>query len=148
VVAQPRPAAPLRPDPQWMYKTVHSDAELNALTASGWQLVTMNSDSQGQHYLLKISKDLIVPWLLQKVEPDYTEQAYTKHVEGDVVLSCVVTSEGRPTNIKVTKPLDPGLDASAIAAVQQWVFKPGVLNGQAVIDKQPHPMQSSSRSRS
>ena len=40
--------------------------------------------------------------------------------------------DGLAQNIQVTRSLDGGLDQSAIAAVQQWRFKPGEKNGTPV----------------
>src|SRR6516225_9899226 len=38
---------------QWEHKTAHADADLNRLASEGWTFVSMASDPQGQHYLLK-----------------------------------------------------------------------------------------------
>jgi TonB family protein len=43
-----------------------------------------------------------------------------------------VNSQGRADDIKVTQSLDPGLDANAVAAVSQWLFKAGSKDGQPV----------------
>jgi TonB family protein len=49
------------------------------------------------------------------------------------VLQLVVTREGFPSNIRVTRSLDPGgLDEQAIAAVYQWRFVPGRRAGTPV----------------
>lgn len=37
-----------------------------------------------------------------------------------------------PSGATITESLDPDLDASAVAAVSQWVFRPGTLDGVAV----------------
>jgi TonB family protein len=120
---------------QWEYKTVHSDAELNQLANAGWEFVSMASDPQGQHYLLRRSKVVapasarVVPTLIYKVEPKYTLEARAKGIEGEVVLDVVVTTEGTATDLKVATSLDPGLDIAAIAAVKQWRFQPGTKDG-------------------
>jgi len=69
------------------------------------------------------------PSLVQRVDPIYTEEARAGKVEGAVMLSIVVGTDGRAGSITVTRSLGFGLDQKAIEAVQQWVFKPGEKNG-------------------
>jgi periplasmic protein TonB len=66
------------------------------------------------------------------VEPNYTPEAKEGKIQGTVKLSLVVNSQGRADDIKVTQSLDPGLDANAVAAVSQWLFKPGSKDSQPV----------------
>ena len=53
-------------------------------------------------------------------------------ISGTVLLTLVVGSDGVARDIQVKRSLDPGLDANAIAAVQQWKFQPGTKDGEAV----------------
>ena len=64
----------------------------------------------------------------------YTEEAKPAHLEGTVLLDCVVASNGTPRDIIVTGSLDAvyGLDQAAIEALAQWRFKPGTKDGKAV----------------
>jgi protein TonB len=66
------------------------------------------------------------------VEPSYTPEAKEAKIQGAVVLTAVVNAQGRADDIKVTQSLDPGLDANAVAAVSQWLFKPGTKDSQPV----------------
>jgi len=52
--------------------------------------------------------------------------------QGTVTLYVEITPDGRATNIKVLNSLGLGLDEKAIEAVSQWVFKPGLKDGQPV----------------
>ena len=72
------------------------------------------------------------PSLLQKVEPEYTEEARAAKFQGTVLLYTEISPEGRATNIKVSRSLGLGLDVKAIEAVRQWIFKPGTKDGQPV----------------
>jgi TonB family protein len=72
------------------------------------------------------------PSVTYKVEPSYTPEAKEAKIQGGVVLNLVVNAQGRADDIKVTRSLDPGLDANAVAAVSQWLFKPGMKDGQPV----------------
>jgi protein TonB len=48
-----------------------------------------------------------------------------QRIQGVVALEVVISREGIPTAIRVTRSLDPGLDGQAIAAARQWRFVPG-----------------------
>ena len=73
-----------------------------------------------------------LPQLLWKIEPEYSEEARKARFQGSVMLMLEVDPEGRPRNIRVVRSLGLGLDERAIAAVAQWRFKPGLLNGRPV----------------
>jgi TonB family protein len=72
------------------------------------------------------------PSVTYKVEPSYTPDAKEAKIQGGVVLNLVVNAQGRADDIQVTQSLDPGLDANAVAAISQWLFKPGTKDGEAV----------------
>jgi len=65
-------------------------------------------------------------------EPQYSEEARKAKWQGAVMLSLVVDENGRPTQIRVIRPLGLGLDEKAIEAVSQWTFKPGMKDGKPV----------------
>ena len=58
----------------------------------------------------------------RKHEPKYTDEARAAKLEGKVALTIVVGTDQRAHDIKVTKSLDPGLDASAIASYPDLAF--------------------------
>jgi TonB family protein len=72
------------------------------------------------------------PALIRKVEPQYTEEARQRKIEGGVKLQVEVTPDGYADNIRVVQGLDPGLDEKAIESVEQWRFKPGMKDGEPV----------------
>lgn len=72
------------------------------------------------------------PVLVRKLEPDYTVEARAKGVEGVSILFTEIGRDGIPVNIKVVKPLDPGLDAKSVQALRQWRFRPGERDGKPV----------------
>ena len=69
------------------------------------------------------------PILIQKTEPQYSEEARNKHLSGTVLLSIVVGRDGVPKNIKIVRALGFGLDEKAIEAVSKWRFRPGTSGG-------------------
>ncbi len=82
--------------------------------------------------IYKIGPGIVPPKLLEKTEPQYTDQARAAKLEGTVKLVMVVGVDQRAHDIKVTKALDPGLDASAVASIKTWRFQPGSKNGKPV----------------
>jgi protein TonB len=76
---------------------------------------------------------LTPPRILHKVQPKYSKKARKNKIEGAVTLSIIVDADGKPRDISVKKSLDPDLDQNAIAAVQDWIFKPATKkNGEPV----------------
>jgi TonB family protein len=73
------------------------------------------------------------PRVITEVKPSYTNDALRQRIQGTVVLEVIVTHEGRPSNIRIVRSLDPeGLDLQAVDAVAQWRFEPGRLAGTPV----------------
>jgi TonB family protein len=69
------------------------------------------------------------PSLLREVKPDYTEEARTRGVEGDVVMEIVVRRDGSVGEVRLLQRLGHGLDGRAIDAVREWRFSPGKRHG-------------------
>jgi protein TonB len=69
---------------------------------------------------------------VSKVEPNYTDDARNAKIEGPVVLTLIVDTQGQAEKIRVTKSLDKGLDQQAIAAIEKWHFAPGIKDGKPV----------------
>jgi periplasmic protein TonB len=72
------------------------------------------------------------PRLLVQVDPRYTSDALDRKIQGAVWLELVVARSGTPTDIRVVRSLDPGLDDEAMKALRQWRFTPGMLAGSPV----------------
>jgi len=72
------------------------------------------------------------PIVIQKVEPEYTQQAQDAKLQGTVTLVVVVDSDGKANNITLRRALGLGLDEKAIEAVRQWRFKPALKDGKLI----------------
>jgi Ca-activated chloride channel family protein len=72
------------------------------------------------------------PTILHLEKAKYTEDARKYHVQGEVVLSLVLTCDERITDIRVIRGLPHGLTESTIAAAKKTRFKPAVKNGAPV----------------
>ena len=75
--------------------------------------------------------DVEHPVPTKKVDAVNPEEAKQKHVEGEVALDVTIGADGLVKNAVVRKSI-PELDAAALAAIRQWEFRPGRLNGKAV----------------
>jgi TonB family protein len=67
-------------------------------------------------------------YLVQRVEPEYPEQAREQHIQGPVVLVALVDKDGAVERL-TTVSGDAQLVAAATDAVLQWRFKPFFRNG-------------------
>ena len=61
--------------------------------------------------------------------PLYSDEARKAKYQGTVVLQCVVTPDGRATNLNVVKGPGLGLEEKAMEAVRGWRFKPAIGPG-------------------
>jgi protein TonB len=80
----------------------------------------------------KMGRGVSVPRAIYQPDPEYSKKARKKKLQGTCLLSIVVGADGKPHDIRVTRPLGPGLDEEAIKAVQQWKFEPARKDGQPV----------------
>lgn len=69
------------------------------------------------------------PTIIYRVEPLYSEEARKARYQGVVVLSAIVRKDGTLEILKVVRGLGLGLDESAIQALRQWKFRPGMKAG-------------------
>jgi len=72
------------------------------------------------------------PFVISKIEPEYSEEARLMQLAGTVVLRMTIGADGSAQDIQVMRSLGLGLDEKAIAAVSQWKFSPGTKDGQPV----------------
>ena len=69
--------------------------------------------------------------LIHRVEPVYPHIAIIAHQEGEVVLQAIIATDGSISQLHAV--LGPVmLRQAALEAVEQWRYKPYVLNGQVV----------------
>jgi TonB family protein len=77
---------------------------------------------------------IVLPVVVKHPNPRYTDEAREKKIQGMVQLDAVVLEDGTVGEVTVTKSLDDtyGLDQAAVAALKQWLFKPGQKDGKPV----------------
>jgi protein TonB len=68
------------------------------------------------------------------VKPVYPELARKARIEAKLILQAVITREGTVTDVQVLKCNHPlvGFEEAAIAAVEQWRYRPALQNGAPV----------------
>ncbi len=69
--------------------------------------------------------------LIHRVDPQYPQMAKIAHIQGNVVLQCMIDQQGNVATVKAISG-HPILIQAALDAVKQWKYKPFLINGQAV----------------
>ena len=72
------------------------------------------------------------PVVISQVQPEYSEEARKARYEGVVTLDAIIHKDGSIQILRVLRSLGFGLDEKAIEALEQWRFRPGMLNGEPV----------------
>jgi len=80
---------------------------------------------------IRISQGVTRGLLLAKIEPKYPLLAKQARIQGEVVLSAIISKEGAIENLTLVSG-HPMLVPEAIQAVSQWRYRPYLLNGQPV----------------
>jgi TonB family protein len=99
-----------------------------------------NPDASGKYH---IGDGVSSPKLLYAPDPEYTDQARRKRLQGKVVLSLTVDSKGIPQDVRVLHSLSEtvdkklqaaavSLDEKALTAVKQYRFDPALFQGKPV----------------
>jgi TonB family protein len=90
------------------------------------------SRAQDAPAIFKVGGEVTSPSVIYKVDPIYTEEARSAKIEGPVLLSVVIGTDGLAHDINIVRSLDAGLDRKAAEAIEQWHFAPGTLKGEPV----------------
>lgn len=72
------------------------------------------------------------PEVLREVMPEFSEEARKAKFSGNVEVYLVVDEKGMPTHVRVVRDVGMGLGQKAVEAVEQYRFKPALLNGRPV----------------
>lgn len=80
----------------------------------------------------QVGGDVSAPQLVYQVDPEFSEEARKAKFQGEVLVHLIVDATGRPTQVRVIRPVGMGLDEKAREAVAQYKFKPARKGGQPV----------------
>jgi len=89
-------------------------------------------DGGGVSGFIRPGAKVIQPYILVKIEPEYSDEARRARIQGVVLLTIQVDERGGVRNIVVKQGLGLGLDDKAIEAVSRWKFRPGTVDGKPV----------------
>jgi TonB family protein len=114
---------------QWKYKPcflngepVKADTTINV----NFTLVDANGFVGS---VFRVGNGVSPPHELYTPDPEYSEEARTAKYQGTVVLWLIVGPDGKPRDIRISRPLGKGLDQKAIEAVSRWLFEPAMKDG-------------------
>jgi len=74
------------------------------------------------------------PRIIYRVNPDYPLLAHQAGIQGEVIISAIIDSQGNVVDMKVVSG-PPLLYSAAMKALGQWKFQPTYLNGEPVAIK-------------
>jgi TonB family protein len=76
--------------------------------------------------------ELVAPVATQEVDPGYPLELMRQNVQGTVILSAVIHSNGVVGDVRILRGVDDRLDPYAVAALSRWRFRPATKNGDPV----------------
>ncbi len=80
---------------------------------------------------MEFDERMTPPEKLGGPDPQYTDKALEREVQGTMVVRCVVTTEGKVFGCRVLKSL-PFMDRAVIDALEKRRYKPATLGGRPV----------------
>ncbi len=80
---------------------------------------------------LRVSQGVQMAKLVRRITPEYPPLAKTARVSGVVHLIGIIAKDGTMHNLQLISG-HPLLARAAMEAVKQWVYRPTLLNGEAV----------------
>ena len=84
---------------------------------------------------VRLSSDLdrlVPPKVIERVEPEYSDEARLVSLEGTVRILCEIGEDGSLRDVSVKQGLGLGLDEKATEAVRKWKFAPGTFDGRPI----------------
>jgi len=80
---------------------------------------------------IRVGGNVAAAQIVHQVQPIYPAEAKAAHVSGTVVLHVIIARDGSMQKVEVVSG-PPMLIQAAVDAVQQWRYRPTLLNGQPV----------------
>jgi protein TonB len=73
------------------------------------------------------------PEIIRQVDPEYTPDATRRGIQGEVWIEAVVDVDGKVVEPRLLRGLpDEELNRRAMDAIQSWVFRPGMKDGEPI----------------
>jgi len=80
---------------------------------------------------LRVGGDVKPPTVIKRVPP-LSGSCGGAPVSGPIIVELVIDEHGLTRDVQVLRPKDPCLQKALIAALKQWEFRPGTLNGKPI----------------
>ena len=80
---------------------------------------------------VRISQGVIAGMVIYRVEPEYPLLARQARIQGEVVMTAIISKEGTIENLQVVSG-HPLLLQAALNAVKQWRYRPFMVSGEPV----------------
>jgi TonB family protein len=123
-----------RPSPRWSFIAATGLAIGLAVSVVDAASLGGPQNQRAEETVYDPGNGVTLPMVVSEAHAVYTDEAMAAQIEGTILMSCVVTSDGRVGAITVIRSLDTfyGLDNAAIDALRQWRFNPGTKEGKPV----------------
>jgi TonB family protein len=92
----------------------------------------LNPDVPLPPRVYRIGDGVTAPSVLQRLDPQYSDEGKMARLEGTCTVSLVVNENGQAQDVRITRPVGLGLDEKAVQAISQWKFKQGMKDGMPV----------------
>lgn len=76
--------------------------------------------------------DVLAPVLLNRIAPEYPEEARKSGIRGRVLFHAVISELGKVESLELIESDHPLLTKAATDAVRQWRYRPATKDGQPV----------------
>ncbi len=144
------PPEPRQEEPERRTRTVRNEPALAPLpdigsSLSGIAVSLPDFEASGVHAVsdsllgdmdnVALTEDVVddPPSPRNRIIPIYPERAKQREIEGNVLVSVLIGTDGRIKNFQVLESNPPGVfDAAVEAALRQWTFEPARYRGNAV----------------
>jgi TonB family protein len=104
-----------------------------ALVLGGTPLLAQNEPQKTDVIVYdKVIPGVTAPKPVYHPDAEYTDKARKKKIQGSVVVSIVVTDEGKVRDAQIVSGLEKDLDKQALKAVSAWKFEPATKDGKPV----------------
>lgn len=99
-------------------------------TAPGASYGDPEADAPAQ---VRYSRLEVAPRLTREFKAPYPEAARAEGIEGTVVMKLTISELGRVTHVRIVRGINDELDRVTKSAARRLLFKPGMVDGEAVI---------------
>jgi TonB family protein len=122
----------MNPDPLFLKRTVLLASTL-ALLLGGTALLAEDPPQNSSEVVYgQYDPGITRVKAVYQPNPEYSDRAARKKIQGNVLLSIIVTAEGTVRDPQVTRSLDKDLDKNAMECVKKWKFEPATKDGKPV----------------